>query len=86
MKLTFIALLSSTLIVLSACSKESSAPAAPKKIPELASIQLQPQTNAQEVKYDGVIEAINQALCRHKLPVELSKFPWMWAIMLPKAI
>ncbi len=61
MKLTFIALLSSTLIVLSACSKESSAPAAPKKIPELASIQLQPQTTAQEVKYDGVIEAINQA-------------------------
>lgn len=49
------------VIFLSACSKESSAPAAPKKIPELASIQLQPQTSAREVKYDGVIEAINQA-------------------------
>lgn len=50
-----------TLIFLSACSKDSPAPAAQKKIPELASIQLQPQTTAQEVKYDGVIEAINQA-------------------------
>lgn len=51
----------STIIFLSACSKESPSPAAPKKIPELASIQLQAQTTAQEVKYDGVIEAINQA-------------------------
>lgn len=51
----------STLIFLFACSKESPAPAAPKKIPELASIQLQLQTTVQEVKYDGVIEAINQA-------------------------
>lgn len=51
----------STIIFLSACSKESPAPAAAKKIPELASIQLQPQITAQEVKYDGVIEAINQA-------------------------
>ena len=51
----------STIIFLSACSKESPTPAAAKKIPELASIQLQPQTTAQEVKYDGVIEAINQA-------------------------
>lgn len=48
-------------IFLSACSKDSPAPAAPKKIPELASIQLSLQTTAQEVKYDGVIEAINQA-------------------------
>ena len=48
-------------IFLSACSKEPSVTAAPKKIPELASIQLQLQTTAQEVKYDGVIEAINQA-------------------------
>lgn len=61
MKLTLIALLSSTIIFLSACSKDASSPAAPKKIPELASIQLQLQTTAQEVKYDGVIEAINQA-------------------------
>lgn len=51
----------STIVFLSACSKESPTPAATKKIPELASIQLQPQTTAQEVKYDGVIEAINQA-------------------------
>lgn len=61
MKLTLIALLSSTIIFLSACSKESPVPAVQKKMPELASIQLQPQTTAQEVKYDGVIEAINQA-------------------------
>lgn len=51
----------STLIFLFACSKESPAPTAPKKIPELAGIQLQLQTTVQEVKYDGVIEAINQA-------------------------
>lgn len=46
---------------LSACSKNSPSPAAQKKIPELASFQLRLQTTAQEVKYDGVIEAINQA-------------------------
>lgn len=51
----------SGVIFLSACSKDSPTPAAPKKIPDLASIQLQPQTTPQEVKYDGVIEAINQA-------------------------
>lgn len=61
MKLTFIALLSSAFIVLSACGKDSPSPAAPKKIPELTNIQLSFQTTAQEVKYDGVIEAINQA-------------------------
>jgi len=61
MKLTLIALLSSTIIFLSACSKDSPSPAAQKKIPELASIQLSLQTTAQEVQYDGVIEAINQA-------------------------
>ncbi len=60
MNIKFFAVLS-TIIFLSACSKESTAPAAQKKIPELASIQLQSQTTAQEVKYDGVIEAINQA-------------------------
>ncbi len=49
------------VIFLSACSKDSPPPAAPKKIPELANIQLSLQTTAQEVKYDGVIEAINQA-------------------------
>lgn len=48
-------------IFLSACSKEPTETAAPKKIPELASIQVSEQTTAQEVKYDGVIEAINQA-------------------------
>ncbi|WP_331351581.1 efflux RND transporter periplasmic adaptor subunit [Cellvibrio sp. UBA7671] len=51
----------SSALFLFACSKESPAIVAPKKIPELASIQLQPQTTAQEIKYDGVIEAINQA-------------------------
>ncbi|MDO8346192.1 MAG: efflux RND transporter periplasmic adaptor subunit [Cellvibrio sp.] len=51
----------SAVIFLSACSKDSPTPAAPKKIPELASIQLSLQTTAQEVKYDGMIEAINQA-------------------------
>lgn len=51
----------SALIFLSACSKETSAPAVPKKLPDLASLQLSTQTTAQEVKYDGVIEAINQA-------------------------
>jgi RND family efflux transporter MFP subunit len=51
----------SGVIFLSACSKDSPTQAAPKKVPELVSIKLQPQTSAQEVKYDGVIEAINQA-------------------------
>jgi RND family efflux transporter MFP subunit len=60
MNIKFFAVLS-TLIFLSACSKDSPAPAAPKKIPELTNIQLSFQTTAQEVKYDGVIEAINQA-------------------------
>jgi RND family efflux transporter MFP subunit len=49
------------IIFLSACSKDSPSPAAPKKTPELTNIQLSLQTTAQEVKYDGVIEAINQA-------------------------
>lgn len=61
-RMNFTLILSLTgAIFLSACSKDSPAPAAPKKIPELASIQLSLQTTAQEVKYDGVIEAINQA-------------------------
>ncbi len=51
----------SVVIFISACSKESPAPVAQKTIPELASIQLSVQTTTQEVKYDGVIEAINQA-------------------------
>lgn len=51
----------SSVIFLSACSEEPTAPVAPKKIPELASIQLNTQITAQEVRYDGVIEAINQA-------------------------
>lgn len=60
MNMKFLTILT-TIIFLSACGKDSPAPAAQKKMLELASIQLQPQTTAQEVKYDGVIEALNQA-------------------------
>ncbi len=50
------------IAALSACSDKSTAPtAAQKSLPPLQTFTLAPQTIAQEVKYDGVIEAINQA-------------------------
>ncbi len=50
------------IAALSACSdKSTESTAAQKTLPPLESITLAPQKIAQEVKYDGVIEAINQA-------------------------
>ena len=50
------------IAALTACSdKSSQSPATPMAVPPLESITLAPQKIAQEVKYDGVIEAINQA-------------------------
>jgi len=56
-----ILLLLSAVFLLSACAKESPTPTSTKALPELASITLEPSTHSQVVKYDGVIEAINQA-------------------------
>ncbi|HEX7763187.1 MAG TPA: efflux RND transporter periplasmic adaptor subunit [Cellvibrio sp.] len=56
-----IILVFSSVFFLSACSKELPTSTIQKTIPDLTSIQLHLQTTPQEVKYDGVIEAINQA-------------------------
>ncbi|WP_331346529.1 efflux RND transporter periplasmic adaptor subunit [Cellvibrio sp. UBA7661] len=56
----FLAMIAAVML-LSACSKESPVPAAATNIPELERLTLQAQISPQTVKYDGVIEAINQA-------------------------
>ncbi len=47
--------------ILGACSKEPSSAPVSRELPELQSITLAASPVAQEIKFDGVIEAVNQA-------------------------
>jgi len=69
------------LACLSACSDKASTPPPTTNIPKLETITLAPATIAQEVKFDGVIEAINQATVSAQtagrvveLPVDVGDF------------
>lgn len=66
---------------LSACSQESSAPRASADLSKLDSVVITPSTAVQDVKFDGVIEAINQATVSAQtsgrvleLPVDVGDF------------
>lgn len=54
-------ILFSSIIFFTSCSKDAAVSTRQNPLPELQTITLQTSTIAQEVKYDGVIEAINQA-------------------------